>query len=135
MAKKVLVVDDDVVWLMLVQAWLKGAGYDVTGRGGSLGTVAAVRELRPDFVLFDINMPGLNGDVLASLVARDSANDGPGIVLCSGSDLSEIRERARNVGALGAIQKIPQRQKFIAEMEQIFALKDASKERSNDSRL
>jgi CheY-like chemotaxis protein len=122
-SKKVLVVDDDVVWLMLVQAWLKGAGYEVTGRGGSIGSVAAVRELRPDFVLFDINMPGLSGDVLATLVARDSANDGPGIVLCSGSDINEIQERARNVGALGGVQKIPQRQKFIAEVERIFALK------------
>lgn len=123
MGKRVLIVDDDVVWLTLVQAWLKLAGYEVFGRGGSLGTVAAVRELRPDFVLFDINMPGLSGDVLASLVARESAGDGPGIVLCSGSDLSEIRARAQNVGALGAIKKVSNRQQFIEEIEKIFALK------------
>jgi two-component system, OmpR family, response regulator MtrA len=124
LSKKVLIVDDDVVWLTLAQAWLKIAGYDVVTRGGSIGTVGAVRELKPDFVLFDINMPGLNGDVLASLVARDSAKDGPGIVLCSGNELSETQGRAQSVGALGAVKKVSNRLQFVAEVERLFALKE-----------
>jgi len=128
--KKVLVVDDDIVWLTIVQAWLKQAGYEVIGRGGSIGTVAAVRELHPDFVLLDVNMPGLNGDVLASLITQRAGGDGgngPGIVLCSGNDVNETRERARKVGALGAVQKGSNRQRFVAEVERIFLTKGVSR--------
>jgi CheY-like chemotaxis protein len=125
--KKVLVVDDDIVWLTIVQAWLKQASYEVIGRGGSIGTVAAVRELRPDFVLLDVNMPGLKGDVLASLIAQNADKNGPGIVLCSGNDVNETRERARKVGALGAVQKGSNRQRFVAEVERIFLTKGVSR--------
>lgn len=118
---KVLVVDDDLVWLALTQAWLQLAGYEVITRASSFGTTAVVEAERPDFILLDVNMPGLGGETLAKVIADRSGEGAPGIVLYSGNEVTETRERARNVGALGAVQKTIDRQQFVAELERCFA--------------
>ena len=118
---KVLMVDDDLISLALTQAWLKLAGYEVIARDSSLGTTKSIKQHRPDFVLLDVNMPGLNGDALAMLIAGKGDEDGPGIVLFSSDDVTETGKRARNAGALGAVQKGADRQRFIAELEHCFA--------------
>jgi CheY-like chemotaxis protein len=118
---KVLVVDDDLISLAVTQAWLKLAGYEVITHDSSLGATTVIKKQRPDFVLLDVNMPGLNGDALATLIAGGAGGDGPGIVLFSGDDVKETRERALRAGALGAIQKSANRQGFIAALEHCFA--------------
>ena len=120
--KKILIVDDDLISLAVTQAWLKLAGYEVVTRDSSLGTTAAIKQERPDFVLLDVNMPGLNGDALATLLkSKDSGMNRPGIVLFSSDDVHETRVRAEKAGALGAVQKGSDRQRFIADLEHCFA--------------
>ena len=57
----ILVVDDSPTILQIVSAALRTKGYDViTAANGEEGLLKAVDE-RPDLVLLDIMMPGLNG--------------------------------------------------------------------------
>jgi CheY-like chemotaxis protein len=124
--KKVLIVDDDLISLAVTQAWLKLAGYEVVTRDSSFGTTAAIKQERPDFVLLDVNMPGLNGDALATLLKSKNADmNRPGIVLFSSDDVHETRARAQKAGALGAVQKSSDRQRFIADLEHCFAARRA----------
>lgn len=118
---KILIVDDDLISLSIVQAWLKLAGYDVITRDSALGTTTVIKHERPDFVLLDVNMPGIGGEVLAGLIAGKGHEEGPGVVLFSGDDVTEVRKRAQRFGALGAVQKGPDRERFIAEVEHCFA--------------
>ncbi len=119
--KKILVVDDDLISLAVTQAWLKMAGYEVIARDSSLGTTAAIKQERPDFVLLDVNMPGLNGDALATLLMGKDSVNAPGIVLFSSDDVHETRARAKKAGALGGVQKGTDRRQFIADLEDCFA--------------
>ena len=58
---KILVVDDSPTILQIVSAALRTKGYDViTAANGEEGLRKAVDE-RPNLVLLDIMMPGLNG--------------------------------------------------------------------------
>jgi DNA-binding NarL/FixJ family response regulator len=61
MAKRLLVVDDDVGLLLAVSDTLRAEGYDVmTARRGAEAMIR-VAEMLPDLMISDIRMPGMNG--------------------------------------------------------------------------
>ena len=110
-----------MITLSVTQMWLKVAGYDVITHDGSFGAAAVIKNQRPDFVLLDVNMPGLQGDTLAGLIAGKKDGRGPEIVLFSSDDIAETRKRAQKAGVLGAVQKSSDRLQFITELEKCFA--------------
>ena len=99
-----LIVDDHAGFRALARRLLGSGGFDVVGEatGGRAG-VAAARELRPDVVLLDIQLPDIDGfEVLARL--RDGAA-GPAVVLTSTRDRADYGERVDRSGASGFIPK------------------------------
>jgi len=61
MSSKILVVDDEERYIRLMEANLVSDGYSVIKARGGLEAVEAVDSQRPDLVLLDVMMPGLNG--------------------------------------------------------------------------
>ena len=92
----VVVIEDDRPSLDLFSAYLSGAALTVTtARDGPSG-LEAVRRTRPDAVLLDIRLPGIDGwAVLRILKSEEETRDIPVIVV------SIVDERSRGV-ALGA---------------------------------
>jgi DNA-binding response OmpR family regulator len=82
MAKKILIVDDDPIILRLLASRLKNSGYDVVNAiDGESGLKKAIAK-KPDLVLLDIIMPGLNGfEVCKRLKENDKTKDIPVIML------------------------------------------------------
>jgi DNA-binding response OmpR family regulator len=82
MAKKILIVDDDPIILRLLASRLKNSGYDVVSAiDGESGLKKAIAK-KPDLVLLDIIMPGLNGfEVCKRLKENDKTKDIPVIML------------------------------------------------------
>jgi signal transduction histidine kinase/CheY-like chemotaxis protein len=93
---EVVVIEDDRPSLDLFRAYLSKAALQVTtARDGQSG-LAAVRRTRPDAVLLDIRLPGIDGwAVLKALKAEEETRDIPVIVV------SIVDERTRGV-AMGA---------------------------------
>jgi two-component system KDP operon response regulator KdpE len=85
---KILAIDDDVEWLMLLQAGLALGGFTViTATGGREG-LDKFRETRPDLVTLDIMMPGMDG--WATYTRLRSISNKPVIflsALASGQDI------------------------------------------------
>jgi signal transduction histidine kinase/CheY-like chemotaxis protein len=92
----VVVIEDDRPALELLTLYLAGVARNVTvARDGPSG-LDAVRQVRPDAVLLDIRLPGINGwSVLEALKADPDTKDIPVIVV------SIVDERARGA-SLGA---------------------------------
>jgi two-component system alkaline phosphatase synthesis response regulator PhoP len=69
---KILVVDDEPSITKLVSAYLKPEGYEVyTAADGNAGLKAA-RSFKPDLIILDVMLPGLDGIELLSRLRRES---------------------------------------------------------------
>jgi len=69
---KILVIDDEPSIVNLVQAYLKPEGYEVfTAADGPAG-LKAFRAFKPDLVVLDVMLPGMDGLELLSRLRRES---------------------------------------------------------------
>jgi len=104
MRRTVLIVDDHDAFRMSAMALLEAEGFEVVGGvGAGELAVAAYERLRPDLVLVDIGLPGLDGFAVAELLATE--DDAPFVVLISGRDVSSYQERINSSPVLGFVAK------------------------------
>lgn len=69
---KILVIDDEPSITNLVSAYLKPEGYEVfTAADGNAGLKAA-RAFKPDLIILDLMLPGIDGIELLSRLRRES---------------------------------------------------------------
>src|SRR5437588_2586294 len=61
MAETILVVDDDPTVSDVVRRYLERAGYSVTLAGDGRDALAAYERVRPDLVVLDLMLPGIDG--------------------------------------------------------------------------
>ncbi|WP_280743328.1 MULTISPECIES: response regulator transcription factor [unclassified Parabacteroides] len=67
-ALKILFADDDLKYSLVIKRFLEKEGYDVTYTGNGTMAVEQFPVVKPDLVLLDINMPGLNGFEVAEKI-------------------------------------------------------------------
>ena len=67
---RVLVVDDDPDMLKLLSAWLGGADYDVATASGGEAALARIDVAKPDLVITDLFMDGMDGMALLAEIHR-----------------------------------------------------------------
>ena len=71
MKSRVLVVDDDPALSEMLSIVLRGEGFDTAVVADGSRALPALRELKPDLVLLDLMLPGMNGiDVCNSKASR-----------------------------------------------------------------
>jgi CheY-like chemotaxis protein len=100
----VLIVDDHQSFRDVARRVLEAHGFDVVGEALDGETaLEAVRELRPDIVLLDVQLPGIDGfEVAARLTAR---GDAPAIVMTSSREGADFGPLIAASGARGFVHK------------------------------
>ena len=71
--KTILIVDDEPEIVALCRDYLTAAGYVVLVAGDGHAALAAIRASRPDLVVLDLGLPGLDGLDVTRAVRRESA--------------------------------------------------------------
>lgn len=102
---KVAVVDDSEVVLEVAKGALESAGYRVVTHDKPAGCVAFILYEKPDLVLMDVNMPGLGGDTIVSVLAKAQPTSETVVLLHSSLSAAVLRSKAATAGAHGYIQK------------------------------
>ena len=87
--KKILVVDDDKAILALVRKYLAANGYSVVVTDNGSEGLMLVRESRPDIILVDSDMPGLDGHSVCRVLKKEAATQSVPVVIMSGARISE----------------------------------------------
>ncbi|HLW59242.1 MAG TPA: response regulator [bacterium] len=108
---RILLVDDEALIRMGMRAILKDLGYEVVGEAAdgreALQKVAA---LRPDVVLMDIKMPGMNG---LEATRRIMATHPVPIIVLTAYNQRSLVEEAADAGVLAYLMK-PVRESDVA---------------------
>ncbi|MFB3918780.1 hypothetical protein BU251_00725 [Candidatus Velamenicoccus archaeovorus] len=73
MPKKILIVDDEADIQKLVGLRLRKAGYDVEVVGSGLAAIEVIRLQKPDLILLDLRLPGVDGFKVCRQVKEDPA--------------------------------------------------------------
>jgi two-component system, OmpR family, response regulator MtrA len=88
MKSRVLVVDDDPALAEMLTIVLRGEGFDTAVVGDGTRALPAVRDLRPDIVLLDLMLPGMNGIDVCRAIRTESGV--PIVMLTAKSDTVDI---------------------------------------------
>ncbi len=102
---KIVVIDDSEIVLEVTKGALEGAGYEVVAHDRPAGCVALILHEKPDLVLMDVNMPGLGGDTIVSVLAKAAPTSDTVVLLHSSLSAEVLRTKAASAGAHGFIQK------------------------------
>ncbi|MBJ7599699.1 MAG: response regulator [Candidatus Nephthysia bennettiae] len=101
----VLVVEDNPVNLELVEAVLEREGYEVVSAVSAEEALKRLDRLRPDLVLLDIQLPGLDGLGLTRLLKANPVTVEIPIVALSAHARLEDRQAALDAGCVDYISK------------------------------
>jgi len=88
MKPRVLVVDDDPALAEMLTIVLRGEGFDTAVVGDGARVLPVVRELRPDLVLLDLMLPGMNGIDVCKAIRAESGL--PIVMLTAKSDTIDV---------------------------------------------
>ena len=102
---RILVVDDEAANVRVVSILLARNGYEVIPAGSGPEALAAAGAQKPDLILLDMMMPGMDGfEVLAALRAQPSLPDVPAVFLTAAHD-RDLLLRAFEAGAVDYVTK------------------------------
>lgn len=127
--KVILVVDDNLVFQKAMSWKLKAQGYDVMSAEDGSAAVAAVRKVKPDLILLDVNFPpdvanggGLGWDgflILHWLRQRGGVADVP-VIAITGSDLDLYRQHCKEAGIAELLAKPLEHETLFAKIRALL---------------
>ncbi len=98
-APRVLVVDDDPSIRMICREVLELGGYQVRDAGNANAALAEARRFRPDMILMDVLMPGIDGYRTAEMIRADATIGMAPIMFLSARGDTADKVRAFRSGA------------------------------------
>jgi len=127
---KILIVDDDAVFLKALTLKLESQGYAVATGVDGADALRALRDEQPDLVLLDINFPpdiahggGVPWDgflLMRWLRGIEKVGKVPIVLITADDDPGEHRDRALACGAAGLFYKFQQPEVLIEMIERVL---------------
>ena len=100
---KLLVVDDNPGVRKVIRNLLASVAREICECGDGAGVLTLFRRERPDFVLMDIQMEGVNGIIATRQIK--AADPTARIIIVTDYDQADLREAAYQAGACGYVLK------------------------------
>lgn len=122
--KKILVVDDNRLNIRLLTEILQDENYDVSSVNNSLEVMEAAHKFKPDIILLDIMMPGIDGFAVCKLLKNDfDLKDIPVIMVTAKTDGTDVK-MALELGAFDYIKKPVDEDEVVARVQSALRLKE-----------
>lgn len=119
--KRVLVADDKATSRELIRAVLEPLDYVVREAEDGIEAVRFAREMQPDLIILDLQMPGLDGFGVLKELRRDGAFDTTPIMALTASAMQGDQERAITAGFDSYVSKPIPLSMLRKEVERLLA--------------
>jgi two-component system cell cycle response regulator DivK len=114
---KVLIIEDNATNLTLAEFLLQSVGHTVISATDAEAGLTLARDERPDLILMDIQLPGMDGLQATVLLKRDEATRGIPVIALTALAMKGDEERIRAAGCDGYIAKPMRYQEFLTTIE------------------
>ena len=105
MAKKILIVDDNEFMMEVMTFILMNKGYEVMALDNGENVLNSVSTNRPDLVILDITMPGMDGREVCKLLKLNPSTRQLPVIMCSAND--DIEDALTQKGAPDEVLQKP----------------------------
>lgn len=118
---RILIVEDEESLLKLESILLTSRGYKVRGVSDGAAALKDIAENRPDLVLLDIMMPGIDGFEVCRRIKEDPFTSSIPVIMLTAKKSSADQARGAQVGADAYITKPFKSIKIIEVIEGLLA--------------
>jgi DNA-binding response OmpR family regulator len=118
---KILIVDDDQDTLMAISLRLRMNGYDTALATDGISAITVAQREHPDLVLLDLGLPGGDGFVVLERLRMFASLAAVPVVILSGQDPHENRNRAMEAGLSTYLQKPVDNEEMLAAIERCLS--------------
>ena len=96
-SKKILVVDDDKVFIKLAENDLTKEGFAVITAQNGEDAISLAKTENPDLMLLDFNMPGIDGGEVGNILKNDHLTQNIPIIFLTALLTKEEEEKRKNM--------------------------------------
>ena len=99
MSKKILLIDDEKDFIETVSFSLTTNGFDVSTAPDGPSGIEKARSYKPDLIILDLMMPGMDGHEVARSLKSDKATADIPIIVLTATVTKELGQKVRETKA------------------------------------
>ncbi len=127
---RILIADDRPNSRELIRAVLEGAGYEVDEACDGVEALQMAGELRPDLIILDIQMPGMDGFATIQALRADGPFSKTPVMALTANAMQNDRQRALDAGFDAYVSKPVSLPLLRAEVERLLGPSAVNDQRS-----
>ena len=124
--KKVLLVDDDPLFLRYLTRLFPRKEYEVVTVSSGKEGLEQARRLRPDLVILDLDMPDPDGIETCKLLKAEEATRQIAVIILTAMESLELNQTAFNAGAQAMVLKSMNRERLLNIVEVVIQSKSVA---------
>jgi CheY-like chemotaxis protein len=105
MERTVLIIEDEKLIIVSTQMVLEAAGFRVESAMNGEDGITKAREQKPDLILLDIMMPGIDGWETLTRLKRDPATGTIPVIIFTAREHSRGHQKSAEMGAADYFRK------------------------------
>jgi twitching motility two-component system response regulator PilH len=118
---RILIIEDSPTDTAVFTAMLQRNGHEVIAAGSAEDGIKMAREHRPQLVLMDVILPGMNGFQATRALSRDEATAHIPVVIVSTKGMETDRVWGMRQGAKDYVVKPPAEADLIARIKKLIS--------------
>jgi len=117
--RKILIVDDSATERHMLNELLTKAGYQVIASDNGEDAIVKARMAKPDLILMDVVMPGLNGFQATRAISRDPETKSIPVIMCTSKSQETDKIWGLRQGARDYVVKPVDREELLAKISSL----------------
>jgi DNA-binding response OmpR family regulator len=105
MERTILIIEDEKLIIVSTQMVLEAAGFRVESATNGEAGISKARELRPDLILLDIMMPGIDGWETLTRLKRDPETATIPVIIFTAREHTRGHQKSTEMGAADYFRK------------------------------